>query len=314
MTDDFAAARPGQNLNHFSTSWRDLPGALPGGIEVFAIGDVHGQADLLEAALCSIAQTPRTAPVRHLVFLGDLIDRGPKSIACVHLAVDGLARGAADRLHLLPGNHDLMLLDALEAEGALEHWLMNGGKSVLAEGNLSWPEKNWSAIASQLQQQIPPAYLEKIANGPSHLVLGDLIFVHAGIHPHCDRVAFLEQDRRNIRSDDQWATIRYPFLDWTGGWDANDPDPTRQQTRPTVVVHGHTPALREDLRHTGQLSVCDGVDEFRAVDLDIGAGHRPQLAWAHFQIEDGQAKMQILALSAQKPSSVSVRVPLKMSS
>lgn len=299
MTDNFAAARPGQNLNHFSTSWRDLPGALPGGVEIFAIGDVHGQADLLEAALCSIAEAPRTAPVRHLVFLGDLIDRGPKSIACVHLAMDGLAQGAADHLHILPGNHDLMLLDALEDEGALEHWLMNGGQTVLAEASLSWPENDWSEIASHLQKQMPPAYFEQIAHGPSHLVLGDLIFVHAGIHPHRNRVTFLEQDRRHVRSDDHWATIRYPFLNWTGGWDANDLVPARQQARPTVLVHGHTPALREDLRQPDQLSVCDGVDGFRAVDLDIGAGHRPQLAWAHFRTEDAQAKMQLLALSAQ---------------
>ncbi len=283
---------------HFSLPWRDLPGALPSGIEFFAIGDVHGQADLLEAALASIAQTPRTAPLRQLVFLGDLIDRGARSIASINLAVNGLTLAAADHLKILPGNHDLMLLDALEAEDALEHWLMNGGKNVLNEAGLSWPENSWSAISYLLQQKIPSAYLEQIANGPSHLILGDLIFVHAGIHPHRDMAAFLAQDRRNIRSDDHWATIRYPFLDRTGGWDANDPDPTRQQTRPTVIVHGHTPALREDLQHAAQLSVCDGVEEFRAVDLDIGAGHRSQLAWAHFRMDDGQTKMQLKAWSA----------------
>jgi serine/threonine protein phosphatase 1 len=298
VIDNFVASRSGPELKHFSLSWRNLPGALPDGIEVFAIGDVHGQADLLEATLTSIAQTPRTAPVRHLVFLGDLIDRGPKSIASIHLAVEGLSLAAADHLHILPGNHDLMLLDMLEGEDALDHWLRNGGKNVLAEAGLSWPENGWPEIASHLQQKIPRAYFNQIAHGPSHLVLGDLIFVHAGIHPHLDKAAFLEQDRRYVRSDDHWATIRYPFLDWTEGWDANDPDPTRQQTRPTVVIHGHTPALREDLRHPDQLLICDGVDEFRAVDLDIGAGHRPQLAWAHFQIGDGQVKMQIQALRA----------------
>ncbi|WP_322891441.1 MULTISPECIES: metallophosphoesterase [unclassified Yoonia] len=298
MTDDFETSRTGPHLKHLSLPWRNLPGALPGSTEIFTIGDVHGQADLLEVALTSIAQTPRTALVRHMVFLGDLIDRGPKSIASIHLAVNGLTLAAADHLHILPGNHDLMLLDALEADDALEHWLMNGGKNVLAEADLCWRENSWSEITSHLQKQIPPAYFEQIAHGPSYLVLGDLIFVHAGIHPHRDRAAFLEQDRRNVRTDDHWATIRYPFLDWTGGWDANDPDPARQQTRPTVAVHGHTPALREDLRYPDQLSVCDGVDEFRAVDLDIGAGHRPQLAWAHFRMKDRQATMQLHALSA----------------
>jgi serine/threonine protein phosphatase 1 len=158
---------------HFSLPWRDLPGALPSGTEIFAIGDLHGQADLLEAALASIAQTPRTAPIRQLVFLGNLIDRGAKSIASINLAVDGLTLASADHLKILPGNYDQMLLDALEAEDALEHWRMNGGKNVLSEAGLSWPEIGWSEISSLLHQEIPSAYLEQIANGPSHLILGE---------------------------------------------------------------------------------------------------------------------------------------------
>lgn len=287
-------------LAYFSLPWRDLSGVLPPDIEIFAIGDVHGQAELLEAALSSISRTPKAAQQRHLVFLGDLVDRGPKSIATTLLAMDGLAGAAADHLHILPGNHDLMLLDALAEEGNLDHWLINGGKGVLSEIGLSWPQNSWPEIVDQLRRQIPRSYLDRIASGPTHLVLGDLLFVHAGIHPHSDRVAFLAQDRQNVRSDAHWATIRYPFLDWTGGWDMNDPDPTRQQTRPTVVVHGHTPAVREDLIHQTQLSICDGIEEYRVVDLDIGAAYRPQLAWAHFFMKNSRAQMQIHALSAPK--------------
>ena len=115
------------NLKLFSLPWRDLPATLPDGIEIFAIGDVHGQADLLDTALSSIAATPRGANVRHLIFLGDLVDRVPASVAAVNLAIDGRGRALADHLHVLPGNHDLMLLDALEDEDNLEHGLTNGG-------------------------------------------------------------------------------------------------------------------------------------------------------------------------------------------
>ena len=185
-----------------------------------------------------------------------------------------------------------------EAEDALRHWLSNGGKAVLAELGLSWTGSPWSAIVEQVKLAVDRGYLDQIANGPAHLWIGDLIFVHAGLHPHRDRTTFLSQDRRFVRSDDHWATIRYPFLDWTGGWDADDQDPTRQKTKPTVVIQGHTPALRQDLANADDLLVCDGIDVYRAVDLDIGAGHRPQLAWAHFRSENGQGKIRIFAIAA----------------
>lgn len=290
---------PIADLTYFSLPWRDLPGCLPVGVEIFAIGDVHGQANLLDAALTAIGEIPRSAAARHLVFLGDLIDRGPHSIAAVQMAMDGKARAAADHLHILPGNHDLMLVDALNAEDTLEHWLANGGKTVLAEVGLSWPDPSWPEIVAKVRQKIHPDYLDQIANGPTHLHFGDLIFVHAGLHPHLDRTTFLAQDRGCVRSDDHWASIRYPFLNWTGGWDMDDPSAARRQAKPTVVVHGHTPALRQDLTTADELSICNGIDDYRAVDLDIGAGHRSQLAWAHFRcISGGQAQVRILALTA----------------
>jgi serine/threonine protein phosphatase 1 len=290
---------PIADLTYFSLPWRDLPGCLPVGVEIFAIGDVHGQAKLLDAALTAIGETPRSAAARHLVFLGDLIDRGPHSIAAVQMAMDGKARASADHLHILPGNHDLMLVDALNAEDTLEHWLLNGGKTVLAEVELSWPEASWPEIVSKVRQKIHPDYIDLIANGPTHLHLGDLIFVHAGLHPHRNRTAFLAQDRLCVRSDDHWASIRYPFLNWTGGWEMDDPDARRRNAKPTVVVHGHTPALRQNLTTAEDLSICDGIRVYRVVDLDIGAGHRPQLAWAHFRCINGQVEVRIHALTAQ---------------
>lgn len=288
------------NLNFYKLPWRDLPGVLPEDTEVFVVGDVHGQADLLEAALSEIAATPRDAKARHLVFLGDLIDRGPNSIATVDLAMNGNKDANVDHLHVLPGNHDLMLLDALTEEIHLRHWLVNGGKSVLIELERSQPGTPWSEIVATVRSKLHPGYLEKIASGPTYLQLGDLIFVHAGIDPFADQAAFLMQSRRQVRSDMHWATIRYPFLDWTEGWDKNALEPDRHQRKPTVVVHGHTPALRQALTDAGDLVICDGIDDYRTVDLDIGAGHRAQLAWAHFKMSDGQCQMRIFAVAEPK--------------
>jgi hypothetical protein len=97
--------------------------------------------------------------------------------------------------------------------------------------------------------------------------------------------------------------MRYPFLNWIGGWNGDDQDPERRRQQPTVVVHGHTPSLREQLTEAEKLAICDGIDGYRAVDLDIGAGYRQQLAWAHFITTKGKSQMQIHAVVKLGPSS-----------
>ena len=276
--------------------WRVLPGAIPEDSEIFVIGDVHGQADLLAQALQSICDTPKQAATRKLVFLGDLIDRGPSSFKSIDLAMRGAEMANADELNILPGNHDLMLLDALDDEAHAELWLVNGGKTVLAELGLNIDANSWTEIREKLFQALNKEYLNLMKSGPSHLRLGDLLLVQAGIHPHVDMSEFLSLDRQAVGAEDHWSTIRYPFLDWEGGWDANDPDPDRQARRPTVVVHGHTLSLRSDLRTAEDLQICDCIDTYRSIALDIGAAYRPQLAWAHFRTGDVGAEVQVHAV------------------
>jgi serine/threonine protein phosphatase 1 len=74
--------------------------------QVFAIGDVHGQADLLEATLAEIHGVPRSATLRRLIFLGDIIDRGPASLRAVALVGEAAELAGVDDVVLLPGNHE----------------------------------------------------------------------------------------------------------------------------------------------------------------------------------------------------------------
>lgn len=83
--------------NSFCLPWRDLPGSMPDDIDIFAIGDVHGQADLLEQVLSEIKNTAREASTRHIVFLGDLTDRGPASMRAVDLAMNAERLSATAR-------------------------------------------------------------------------------------------------------------------------------------------------------------------------------------------------------------------------
>lgn len=273
--------------------WRDLPGGIPTDLELFVVGDVHGQAELLAHALDAIRRTPKQAAKRYLIFLGDLIDRGPASIEAVKIALQGRTCANADEIHILPGNHDLRLIDVLPNEENLKLWPRNGGKTVLAEIGLTGVEESWIEISKQLSDAFNQAYLDLMETGPTHLRFGDLLFVHAGIHPHIGFDEFLALGRKTITTEKHWATIRYPFLNWEGGWDRDDPDQVRRELRPTVVVHGHTPALRGDLVAANDLNACDRSDGFRSAALDIGAAYRPQLAGAHFRASEAGSEVQI---------------------
>lgn len=291
-------------FSSYSLPWRDLPGLLPENIEVFAIGDVHGQADLLERVLEEIRHTPRNGAARHLVFLGDLIDRGPSSVRAVDLAMRGAALAKADVLHVLPGNHDLALHFGLLSPDVLSFWISGGGKAVLSELGLSENDHAPVEIQREIRKVMHPDYLQLMAEGPTSLQLGDLLFVHAGVHPYGDIPEFLSQDRFFIGEEFHWCTIRYPFLSHQEGWNLRDPDPQHREHKPTVIVHGHTPALRSDIVSEADLEICDGVETHRTIALDIGAAYRPQLAYAHIRSRGDQAEVRIHAVKAGAPESV----------
>lgn len=125
------------------------------------IGDVHGHFDGLMSLL-----TLATTPTDKLYFLGDLIDRGPKSKEVVEFVRDG---GHA----CLLGNHEAMALGALlgDAKSYL-NWLHNGGNQTL---------KEYGGIAKGID--VFTANLDWLQSLPLYLDLGDLLLVHAGLMP-----------------------------------------------------------------------------------------------------------------------------------
>ena len=205
----------------------------------------------------------------------------------------------ADVLHVLPGNHDLGMHFALKSPSILSFWISGGGQTVLSELGMTEEDNTPSEIQRKLAEVMHPDYLQLMAKGPTHLFLGDHLYVHAGVHPFGDIPEFLDQDRFFIGVDYHWSSIRYPFLSHQEGWNSRDADPERRERRPTVIAHGHTPAMREDIASDADLEICDGVESHRTIALDIWAAYRPELAYAHLRSRGDLAEVQIHAVKGE---------------
>ncbi|MBD2327576.1 metallophosphoesterase family protein [Alkalinema sp. FACHB-956] len=125
------------------------------------IGDVHGHYD----GLMQLFETLAPTTLDEIYFLGDLIDRGPKSAQVVEF-VRNHGYGC------VLGNHEQMLLESFPQgqvfAPALQAWLQSGGKATMAS------YENAETLLDHL------GWLQTL---PTYLDLGDLWLVHAGVHP-----------------------------------------------------------------------------------------------------------------------------------
>ncbi len=204
------------------------------GETVFAVGDVHGCTPLLEAMLAGIeGLLPVAAP--RLVFLGDMIDRGPDGIGTLRRwaaaePVPGIAR--VDRLM---GNHEQMLLLAARGDAAARDlWLSLNGETMLGELQAASGRPGAMPDAAMLRAALGEAVVGALAGLLSHIEVGNLLLVHAGLDPAQDRAGFLALPWDDIAlRPKHWAWITGGFLDWRDGFGG------------TVVVHGHTPPAKQ---------------------------------------------------------------------
>jgi len=226
------------------------------GYRAYAVGDVHGRLDLLEEMLAKIeADIAARRPAQNLiVFLGDLIDRGPHSAEVIELLRTW--RPADARAIFLCGNHEEVLLRVLAGEPViLADWLRFGGTECLASYGLSPPalKKMGEAEAlAAIKAAIPAEHQTFLETFADTLRFGDFLFVHAGIRPGIGLPAQAKKDLR-------W--IREPFLD----------NPTDHGF---VVVHGHTISEAIEER-ANRIGIDTGAYRTgRLTALGIEGGHR----------------------------------------
>lgn len=193
---------------------------VPARQRVYAVGDVHGRLDLLEQLLARIDEddTRRGPAETTLILLGDLIDRGPDSRAVVDRVIELLQTG---KVRVLAGNHEEMLLVSMQSEEALRHFLRHGGKETLFSYGLKPDEYSQSTLEDligRMAELVPAEHVAFFNAMEDRIVIGDYLFVHAGIRPG---VPIEEQTRSDLR----W--IRQEFLQ-------------HDQWHGHMVVHGHT--------------------------------------------------------------------------
>lgn len=227
---------------------------------LYAIGDVHGQREMLRQAHARVEADRRacgdeSAP---LVHLGDLTDRGPDAAGVIADIIEGIEAGLP--WQVIRGNHDQLFLDFLDFDGvedprieAARWWLQPnlGGSETLRSYGIEPVGGDILSVQRAVLSTVPPRHLQFLQKLPYTYETEHLICVHAGIRPG---VPMAQQDPEDL------IWIRFEFL-----------DDTRDHGK--LIVHGHTPVERPE--HHGN-----------RVNLDTGAGYGRPVTAAVFEGRD----------------------------
>ncbi|WP_166141614.1 metallophosphoesterase family protein [Methylosinus sp. RM1] len=214
-------------LTQFQTLQTGLPTRLPPDLRIYAVGDIHGRADLLDKLARRIEEERASAPSAVLtIFLGDYIDRGLQSST----VVDWLSRGDFPTPFLaLRGNHEEIFMRFLEDASVLESWRRFGGIETLhsygVEVSSIMRGKGYEEARRALSARLPDAHRRFIQETPLTASYGDYFFCHAGAKPGVPLDAQRAEDLLWIREE---------FLSFRGAWEK-------------MIVHGHTPVSEPDI-------------------------------------------------------------------
>ena len=193
---------------------------------IYAVGDIHGRADLLRALMVSIRadaamRALETPPV--LVFVGDYVDRGSGSREVIDILIE-LQADPRFEVRTLKGNHEDVLLDFLKDARCGPAWAGFGGLETLRSYGAQAPQPRarhgeWKEAQRALAAALPHSHQVFLARLELMAIYGDYAFVHAGVRAGAPLDAQSERDLLWIREEFLQTTERFE----------------------KVIVHGHTP-------------------------------------------------------------------------
>lgn len=183
--------------------------AIPAGERVYAIGDVHGRLDLLTLLLAQIDADDAARPdaATSVIFLGDLVDRGPDSagVIAAAMAYRDRSEAAGRRVRFLMGNHEEMFLESISGNvRALRYFVKYGGRETILSYGLSrtdYDALDFDQLADRLLTLVPRAHADFVRDFEHAIIIGDYAFVHAGIRPGTPIAEQAAKDMRWIRED-----------------------------------------------------------------------------------------------------------------
>jgi len=206
--------------------------AVPDGIRLYVIGDIHGRADLLRWLHIRIKADASDRPASTsaiLVYLGDYVDRGPGSQDVIDILVHN--RFPEFERIFLKGNHDDALLQFLEDPATGSGWFAMGGLQTLLSYSVSVPSgvatpERLEDVRRGLKAALPKAHLDFLSRLELSYEAGDYFFAHAGILPNRslarqDPADFLWGDKAFLRS---------------------------KKMHEKIIVHGHFVSSEPDVR------------------------------------------------------------------
>ncbi len=207
---------------------RSVAASAPTDTRIYAVGDIHGRADLLSEIIARIDDDIRRRPIAHTVevYLGDYIDRGPHSRTVIDLLSVRLVRNHAVCLR---GNHEAVMEGFVQDPAILHYWQQMGGMQTLASYGVELHDGTETAddLHRRFLRVFPRAHELFMQCLRNQFNCGDFLFVHAGIRPG---VLIDHQDPNDL------VWIRHEFLEST-------------LNHGRFIVHGHTPVPHPDIRH-----------------------------------------------------------------
>lgn len=197
----------------------------PDGMRIYAIGDIHGRADLLDALLTEIegdAHAGGDGFRNVLVFLGDYVDRGLQSKQVIDRLCEGALHGFESVF--IKGNHEAAMLEFLRDAKFGRTWKYYGGLETLhsygvTELTLSDDPKDFERARDHFEAVLPESHKNFLHSLELSAEFGGYFFAHAGVRPGISLSRQVEEDLLWIR--DEFLESRHSFG--------------------KVVVHGHTP-------------------------------------------------------------------------
>ncbi len=198
----------------------------------------------------------------HLIFVGDLIDRGRDSAQVVEFLYDLQTR--SDRVIVLLGNHEEAMLRALGGDMAtLRGWLNVGGRDTLRSFGIDPPDPDDDLrdFLRRARAAIPRQWVQWMQRLPLTAQSGDYFFCHAGIRPGVPL-------RRQVREDLLWIRDDFLYDDSEHG---------------AVIVHGHS------IEPTVQIRA-------NRIGIDTGAYRTGRLSAVY--LEGGRS--EVLTVGAEK--------------